>query len=135
MTSNRRVESAINKAIAKLKTDKEFIKAIAAEVQKVVSTVSTDNEDYPDKDESIENKQTATRVDKASLAPIFEEVEEEQSTKPTASLTDAELAKQLGMSKSTIYRYRTGKPKQSKSYQQVMNDWKPVGDRWYKQGE
>ena len=136
---DRRVESAIgeaiSKAIAVLKSDEEFLGAIATEVQKVISTVSRDNEDYPDKDESIENKQTATRVDKASLAPIFEEVEAEKSTEPTASLTDSELAKRLGISKSTIYRYRTGKPKQSKSYQQVMQDWKPQGDRWYKQGE
>jgi predicted DNA-binding transcriptional regulator AlpA len=133
---DQRVEAAINeaipKAIAVLKSDEEFLGAIANSVVQKISTVATEQtESSEDEDEII------TQIDKAS-SPIFEEVEEEEkSTEPTlsVSLTDAELAKQLGMSKSTIYRYRTGKPKQSPGYQQVMNNWKPVGDRWYKQGE
>jgi hypothetical protein len=142
---NKRVEAVISEAIPKaivtLKSNEEFIRAIALEVQKIAN-ITTGNIQYSSenalKDEEVEeNQQTTTQIDKASLAPIFEEVEEEKPTEPTqsVSLTDAELAKQLGMSKSTIYRYRTGKPKQSPGYQQVMNNWKSQGDRWYKQGE
>jgi hypothetical protein len=134
---DKQVEAAINeaipKAIAVLKSDEEFLGAIANSVVQKISTVATEKtESSEDEDEII------TQIDFSSSSPIFEEVEqEEKSTEPTqsVSLTDAELAKQLGMSKSTIYRYRTGKPKQSPGYQQVMNNWKPVGDRWYKQGE
>ncbi|MGV2829312.1 hypothetical protein [Myxosarcina sp. GI1(2024)] len=152
---DKRVEAVINetipKAIAVLKSDEDFLKAIALRardsiansvVQKT-STVATGKENYPN-EKATEQTETEededeiiTQIDKASSSPIFEEIEAEKSTEPTqsASLTDAELAKQLGMSKSTIYRYRTGKSKQSQGYQQVMNDWKPVGDRWYKQEE
>lgn len=143
---DRQVEAAIGeaipKAIAVLKSDKEFLGAIATVVVQKTSTVVTGEENYPNEKateltETQEDEQVVTQIDKASLAPIFEDIEEEKSTEPTqsTSLTDAELAKQLGMSKSTIYRYRAGKPKQSPGYQQVMNDWKPVGDRWYKQGK
>lgn len=129
---DKQVEAAINeaipKAIAVWKSDEEFLGAIANSVVQKTSTVATEQtESSEDEDEII------TQIDKASSSPIFEEVEEEEekSTKPTlsVSLTDAELAKQLGMSKSTIYRYRIGKPKLSPGYQQVMNNWKPQGDR------
>ncbi len=132
-TIPKAIGEAMPKAIAVLKSDEEFLGAIANSVVQKTSTVATEQtESSEDEDEII------TQIDKASSSPIFEEVEEEEkSTKPTlsVSLTDAELAKQLGMSKSTIYRYRTGKPKLSPGYQQVMNNWKPQGDRWYKQGE
>ena len=135
---DQQVETAINEAIPKtianLKSDGEFLGAIANSVVQKISTVATEQTETKEDEDEI-----TTQIDKASLAPIFEEVEAEKSTEPqppqSALLTDAELAKQLGMSKSTIYRYRTGKPKQSKSYQQVMQDWKPQGDRWYKQRE
>lgn len=143
---DRQVEAAIGEAIPKaitvLKSDEDFLKAIATVVVQKTSTVATGKENYPNEKatearETQEDEQVITQVDKASLAPIFEDIEAEKLTEPTesTSLTDAELAKQLGMSLSTIYRYRTGKPKQSPGYQQVMNDWKPVGDHWYKQGE
>ena len=170
---DRQVEAAIGeaipKAIAVLKSDEDFLKAIALRardsiansvVQKT-STVATGKENYSN-EKATEQTETEAhgslnefrlsavaclqededeiithQIDKASSSPIFEEIEAEKSTEPTqsASLTDAELAKQLGMSKSTIYRYRTGKSKQSPGYHQVMNNWKPVGDRWYKQEE
>lgn len=94
------VDCAMLKAIADLKSDDEFIKAIASEVQKT-STTATNNDLQPSKNasERIEieaDKTTTTQVDKASLAPIFEEVEE---SKPVKLLTKKEafaIAKQRG---------------------------------------
>lgn len=125
------ISEAIPKAIAELKSDGEFLGAIALEVQKIDSISS---ENALGDEEAEEGKETARQVDKSSLNPISEEVAAAKSSAST-SLTDNELAERLGMSKSTIYRYRTGKPKQSPDYRRVMQNWKPVGDRWYQKGE
>ncbi len=118
----KRLPSSLAKAkceaLVELKSDEEFIKAIAIEVQKL-DNATTDNVQYPNVRRSTADE---------------EEEEEAEKSPLTTSLTDSELAKRMGMNKSTIYRYRTGKPKQSPGYQQVMQDWQPVGDRWYQKG-
>lgn len=89
---NAAISEAIPTAIAVLKSDEEFLRAIAlrardsiaVEVQKV-STVVTDNDLHPSENaieqaEADEDK-TTTQIDKASLAPIFDEVEESKPEK------------------------------------------------------
>ena len=90
------IGEAIPKAIANLKSDEEFIRAIALEVQKV-STNLTDSKRHLRKNDleqaEIElDEETATRIDKASLSPIFDESENEKTT------TQKQLANTTSMS-------------------------------------
>lgn len=99
---DKRVEAAIgeaiSKALAELKSDEEFLKAIALEVQKI-STVATPNENYV-AENAIEQasteedeEETITQIDKASLAPIFEEEEEAGEEVDFQSCTVSHLRK------------------------------------------
>ena len=110
---NTAIGEAIPKAIAELKSDEEFLKAIAAKavtvesgvdsiIQKAISTIATDNENYPstDETESYENRQTTTQIDKATPAPIFEELEESKPVKLLSKKKAFELAKQRGYKSS-----------------------------------
>lgn len=80
--SDTNLDEKINHAIsqlgtnltANLKSDEEFIKAIALEVQKIAS------ENALEQSETVEDEETITHIDKTSLAPIFEEVESEAKT-------------------------------------------------------
>ncbi|MGF1591100.1 MAG: hypothetical protein ACFCU7_18000 [Pleurocapsa sp.] len=83
---DKQVEAAINeaipKAIAVLKSDEEFLGAIANSVVQKISTVATDNDKYPaenalEQAEVEEDEETITQIDKASLAPIFEDEDED----------------------------------------------------------
>jgi hypothetical protein len=100
---DKQVEAAINeaipKAIAVLKSDEEFLGAIANSVVQKISTVATDNDKYPAENAleqaeveahgSLnefrlsavaclqEDEETITQIDKASLAPIFEDEDED----------------------------------------------------------
>lgn len=83
---DKQVEAAINeaipKAIAVLKSDEEFLGAIANSVVQKISTVATDNDEYPaenalEQAEVEEDEETITQIDKASLAPIFEDEDED----------------------------------------------------------
>lgn len=61
------------------------MKAIASEVQKI-STVTTDNELHPSNNaleqaEADADEESTTRVDKTSLEPIFEGIEESEPEK------------------------------------------------------
>lgn len=68
---DKQVEAAINeaipKAIAVLKSDEEFLGAIANSVVQKTSTVATEQAEVE------EDEETITQIDKASLAPIFED--------------------------------------------------------------
>lgn len=94
----RQVEAAIGeampKAIANLKSDEEFLGAIAlrarellaSEVQKLY-TIASENNLHPSENVSgqaeaeSDEETTTTQVDRASIAPIFEEVEESEAGK------------------------------------------------------
>ena len=79
----RQVEAAIGeaipKAIANLKSDKEFIRAIALKARDSAVEVEP-------------NEESTTRIDKASLSPIFDELENETTT------TQKQLANTTSMS-------------------------------------
>jgi hypothetical protein len=65
-----------------LKSDEEFLGAIANSVVQKISTVATDNDKYPaenalEQAEVEEDEETITQIDKASLAPIFEDEDED----------------------------------------------------------
>jgi hypothetical protein len=90
--------------IAELKSDEEFLRAIALEVQKI-SAMTTDHENYTSENE-LEQVETeinaiASQIDKASLAPIFEEVEESEPEKLLSAKAALAIAKQRG--------YKSGK--------------------------
>ena len=77
------VDEKIDRAVTSLKSDREFLKAIALEVQKI-STVAKDDQKYSS-EKAIEQaeteedeEETITQIDKASLAPIFEDEDEDE---------------------------------------------------------
>ncbi len=89
--------------IAELKSDEEFLRAIALEVQKI-SAMTTDHENYTSENE-LEQVETeinaiASQIDKASLAPIFEEVEESKPEKLLSAKEALAIAKQRGYKSS-----------------------------------
>ena len=113
---DRQVEAAIGeaipKAIAVLKSDEDFLKAIALRARDSIAN-------------SVVQKTSTVAIGKENYS-------NEKATEQTETEEDEdEIITQI----NNIYRYRTGKSQQSQGYQQVMNDWKPVGDRWYKQEE
>ena len=87
------IAEAIPKAIANLKSDEEFLEAIAlrardsiaSEVQKIY-TIAAENNLHPSENilgqaEAKSDETTTTQVDKASLEPIFDELEESEAGK------------------------------------------------------
>lgn len=74
LPSNVITEDRLSKAIADLRSNEEFLKMIAAEVQKI-STVAEDYQENPNDNVTEEAK---IEEDKASLAPIFEDEDEEE---------------------------------------------------------
>lgn len=84
---------AIPKAIAVLKSDEEFLRAIALEVQKIDISPS---ENASEQSEIEEDEQTATQIEKASLAPIFDEVEKSKPEKLLSKEEAFAIAKQRG---------------------------------------
>ena len=79
------IDYAMPKAIANLKNDEEFLKAIASKVQKV-PTIATDNDLYasknaPERVEIEPDETITTQIDKTSLDPIFDGVEESEPEK------------------------------------------------------
>ena len=102
------IGEAIPKAIAELKSDEEFLGAIAlrahdsiaSEVQKIY-TIAAENNLHPSENvlgqaEAESDEETTTQVDKASLAPIFEEVEESEAGKLLSKKSALAIAKQRG---------------------------------------
>lgn len=69
------VNEKLEQAIANLKTDEEFLRAIVLEVQKIAS------EDALKQTKTVEDEETTTQIDKASLDPIFDEMEEPEIEK------------------------------------------------------
>ncbi|HEY9768809.1 MAG TPA: hypothetical protein V6C71_09980 [Coleofasciculaceae cyanobacterium] len=93
---------AMPKAIAVLKSDEEFLRAIALEVQKI-STVVADNDLRPlenvsgqAKAEEDEETKTTTQVDRDSIAPIFEEIEESKPDRLISLKEAFAIAKKRG---------------------------------------
>ncbi len=76
------LDEKIADAIAELKSDGDFLKAIAIEVQKISAAVTDDNCHPTEnvlKPAETRVDETTTQVNRASLAPIFEEVEKSES--------------------------------------------------------
>ena len=96
--SDIKVDKKINHAIALLKNDEKFIGAIAAEVQKI-SYSAKDDREYPfdnatEEAESSEYEdENITQIDKASLAPIFEDEDEDEEEVDFQSCTVSHLRK------------------------------------------
>lgn len=92
------VSEKLEQAIANLKTDEEFLRAIVLEVQKIAS------EDALKQTETVEDEETTTQIDKASLEPIFDEMEESKIEKLLSIKEAFAIAQQQGYtSKDTAF--------------------------------
>lgn len=92
------VDEKIDRAVTSLKSDREFLGAIALEVQKI-STAAKDDREYPFDNATKEAEteeyedENITQIDKASLAPIFEDEDEDEEEVDFKGCTVSHLRK------------------------------------------
>lgn len=97
------VTTKLNEMVANLTLNPKFISAVASRVSK--SNIVIDQEDDLKEQEELLNEQ---------------------------GLGDYQLALIVGLSPSTLCRYRKGHRTRGKDYERVMEDWEVKGDRWFK---
>jgi hypothetical protein len=92
------IDEKIDRAVTSLKSDREFLKAIALEVQKI-STAAKDDDKYcaenaiEQAEAKEDEEETITQIDKASLAPIFEDEDEDEDEVDFQGCTVSHLRK------------------------------------------
>ena len=101
------ITTKLNEALANLSLNPEFISAVMEGV--------------------------ASRESQKNIVIDQEADLKEQEKLPNGKgFSDYQLAKIVGLSPSTLCRYRKGQRTKGKDYERVMKDWKVKGARWYK---